>query len=157
MACIFMNSGSQLSKMKTISPFNFTCICHGLCLCLCLWPLVRFCLLITLIKCLKAFESKVISLKDMPLRVFSKCHCHGIFVRSCLLITLIKCLNGHKYRARIGKPSTEKVGLNKNLLWITQLMSKWSYVALIPGLAVPDKNQQVESAASRQSDIANTQ
>ena len=34
-------------------------------------------------------------------------------------------------------------------------MSKWGYVALIPGLAVPDKNQQVDSAASRQSDNNN--
>ena len=65
---IFMNLGSQLSEMSTISHkftshvISFSCLCHGLSICL--WSLVRSCPFITLIKCLKGHKSVSESVSD---------------------------------------------------------------------------------------------
>ena len=52
--------------------------------------LFRSCFLITVMKCLKAFESKVKSFRDCSLKVFSKCscnfHCHCLCLCLCLFV-----------------------------------------------------------------------
>ena len=93
---ILMNSGSQLTEMKSVCQMSqvtrcslkvlFKCICH--CLCICLPFLNRSCVLITPIKRLKGHKS---------LRLLFECALKIYLYLSCLLfvnvseIALLRC------------------------------------------------------------------